>query len=160
MELLRRMRGALGNALAWGLAWTPAGALWAASPWGPGVSAIVGVMVEFGAMGFVAGGAFSVVLGLVENRRRLHELSLPRFAMWGAAGGLTMGLLVNTVGVFIQNVLGTPAPILSLGNLAVGGVLAVLSAGSAAGSLVIARRVSDPALPGVEGDRARIESGQ
>ena len=43
--------------------------------------------------GFVGGVIFSVVLGVAGRRRRFEELSLPRFAAWGAAGGVLLGLV-------------------------------------------------------------------
>ena len=43
-----------------------------------------------GAFGFVAGVIFSGVLGVVEGRRRFDQMSIPRFAAWGAAGGFLL----------------------------------------------------------------------
>ena len=94
----------------------------------------------FGAFGFVAGVAFSCVLGLVEGRSRFDQMSLPRFAGWGGIGGFLLAALF------------VPAVALSQGsaflaNLAVlGPVFALAGAGSAAGSLALARRAEDHEL--------------
>jgi hypothetical protein len=44
----------------------------------------------FGVLGFMAGVVFSVVLALSAGRRRFDQMSLPRFAGWGAVGGLLL----------------------------------------------------------------------
>ena len=67
-------------------------------------------------------------------------MSLPRFAVWGAVGGL---LLAATF-VLAVSLGGDPAFLQNL--LIVGPVFAVAAAGSAAGSLALARRAQDRAL--------------
>jgi len=135
---LKRLRGAIGMGLTWAAAWGGAGAI---------------VMLEFllvtgsrpdapfplmfGAFGFVAGVIFSGVLGLVEGRRRFDQMSLPRFAAWGAAGGF----LLSATFVLAVSLAGDPAFLLNL--VVVGPVFAVAAAGSAAGSLALARRAQD-----------------
>jgi len=94
----------------------------------------------FGVAGFVAGVLFSGVLGLVEGRRRFDQMSLPRFAAWGAAGGL----LLATTFVLAVSLSGDPAFLWNL--LLVGPLFAVAAAGSAAGSLALARRARDGEL--------------
>ena len=85
----------------------------------------------------VVGGAFfSVVLGVAERHRTFEEMSLPRFAGWGAVGGLLLAMLW----LFGSG----PPP--ALGEmLGTGVVMALMGAGSAAGSLALARR-ADPLL--------------
>ena len=95
------------------------------------VSALITLPVVFGVMGFMGGVAFSVVLGTAEGRRRLAEMSLPRFAAWGAVGGLLLSMLI----------LGSEA-----WTVVVPGVMALLGAASAAGSLALARRADDREL--------------
>ena len=91
----------------------------------------------FGAFGFVAGVTFSGVLGLVEGRRRFDQMALPRFAGWGAAGGF----LLSAIFVLAVALAEDPA---FLWNLVVlGPIFAVAGAGSAAGSLALARRAED-----------------
>jgi hypothetical protein len=127
---IRRLRGALGMGVAWGLAWFGAGmALLLVVGFG---AADVPFPLGFGALGFMAGIIFSVVLGLVEGRRSFDQMSLPRFAGWGAAGGLALAILfVGAVAIFGNDRL----PLLVLGP-----VFALAGAGSAAGSLLLARR--------------------
>jgi hypothetical protein len=88
----------------------------------------------FGGAGFFAGVIFSGVLGLVEGRRRFDQMSLPRFAAWGAAGGF----LLSAAFVLAVSLAGNPAFLWNL--LVVGPVFAIAAAGSAAGSLALARR--------------------
>ncbi len=100
---LRRIRGTVRMGLAWAVVWAGVGAivgvvaallgLDAAS--GIAEGAAVGVIV-----GFVAGATFSTVLGITEGRRRFDEMSLPRFALWGALGALLLsGLLMAAAGL-------------------------------------------------------------
>lgn len=90
----------------------------------------------FGLLGFLAGVTFSAVLGMVERRRRFEEMSVPRFALWGAVGGVLFSA------VFV--------PIASLGAgafLGLGALFGLSGAASAAGSLALARMAEDrPAL--------------
>src|SRR5678816_4432171 len=87
--------------------------------------------------GFVGGVLFSIVLGIVGRRRRFDQLSLPRFAAWGALGGLLLTLFpfaLVAVGLASLNV--SPWPVIAV----IGGPFIVLSAVSASVSLVFARR--------------------
>jgi hypothetical protein len=139
---LRRIRGAIGMGLTWAAAWSGAGMLTVlGSLLATGGRPDPPIPLVFGAFGFVAGVAFSGVLGLVEGRRRFDQMSLPRFAGWGAAGGF----LLSTTFVLAVALGGDPA---FLGNLLVlGPVFAVAGAGSAAGSLALARRAKQRISP-------------
>src|ERR1051325_11446602 len=92
---LRRIRGAIGMGLTWAAIWGGAGSLVTL-----GVGLATGSRPDapfplmFGAAGFVAGVIFSAVLGLAEGRRRFDQMSLPRFAAWGATGGLLLSATV------------------------------------------------------------------
>ncbi len=48
--------------------------------------------VFFAMCGFAGGTAFSVVLSVTEGRRRFDEMSLLRFAAWGAVGGFLLAM--------------------------------------------------------------------
>ena len=129
---LRRIRGAIGMGLTWAIAWFGAGL---------GLLLVVGFgaadvpfPIVFGVFGFLAGVTFSGVLGIVEGRRRFDQMSLPRFAAWGAVGGLLLS------GIF--------AWAAGLGGefLVLGPVFALSGAGSAAGSLALARMAEDREL--------------
>jgi hypothetical protein len=98
--------------------------------------------------GFVGGVLFSAVLGIAGRRRRFDELSLPRFAAWGAVGGLLLSLVPDTlcaVGLASRG----PEPTFGPWELAlvIGGPLMLLSAVSAAGSLALARVAERRELP-------------
>jgi len=130
---LRRIRGAIGMGLTWGAAWFVAGSV---PRWVFGVNTDAPLPLVFGLFGLFAGVVFSAVLALTEGRRTFDQMSLPRFAGWGAMGGLLLSAVFAKVG--------------SLGwgdLLALAPTLAVASAVSASGSLAIARRAARRELP-------------
>ncbi len=132
---LKRIRGAVGLGLSWAVAW--AGIFGIASMIGGeggGLENLLANLTTFGALGFIGGTVFSGVLGIAERRRTFAEMSLPRFAGWGAVGGLLIGVLIVGGAVF------APGP----GSVV--GLLTLLGAGSAAGSLALARRADDKEL--------------
>ena len=130
---LRRIRGAIGIGLTWALAWFGAGMLLLLIV-GFG-AADVPFPLFFGLLGFLAGVTFSGVLGMVERGRRFDQMSLPRFAGWGAVGGLLLS------GIFvIAAALGWDVFVV------LGPVFALSGAGSAAGSLALARRAEEREL--------------
>lgn len=140
---LRRLRGAIGMGLTWAAAWFGAGlALLLAVGVG---AADVPFPLFFGLLGFLAGVAFSGVLGLFESRRRLDQMSLPRFAAWGAMGGLVLtGCFSVAVALGGEPMWGEA--------LVLGPIFALAGATSAAGSLALARRASHRGLPDPDRD--------
>lgn len=138
----RRIRGAIKMGLTWAAAW-----------FGAGMIMLLGLLlltgstgadvpypIGFGIFGFFAGVTFSGVLGLLEGRRRFDQMSLPRFAGWGAAGGF----LLSAIFVSVVALGGDPA---FLRNLVVlGPVFATAGAGCAAGMLALARRAEEREL--------------
>lgn len=149
---LKRVRGAIGMGLLWALLWAPVGVL---------IGLIVDpdgsmdeMWVAVGAYpGFVGGVIFAAVLGIVAGRRRFDELSLTRFAIWGAVAGLLVGLLPFVVGAPSG---GHPQPLLAA---AVVGSITLLSAVSAAGSLALARRAERRQLGSAGGGVPQAEGG-
>ncbi len=136
---LRRARGAIGMGLTWAAAWFGAGMLMMLGflLLTGSTGADVPYPLGFGAFGFVAGVTFSGVLGIVEGRRRFDQMSLARFAGWGAVGGFLLSAIFVVVVALVED----PA---FLGNLVVlGPVFSAAGAGSAAGVLVLARRAED-----------------
>ena len=95
--------------------------------------------------GFICGGTFSAVLSITEGQRRFDQMSLPRFALWGAVGGGAVGALLTTV-------IGWGTPTL-LANIA---ILGLMGAASAAGSLAVARASDDRELLDAGEDVARV----
>jgi hypothetical protein len=130
---LRRIRAAVTMGLMWAVPWAI-------------VAVLIGLVVDpdesmdemwplIGAYpGFLGGVLFSIVLAIAERRRNLSELSVRRFGAWGAAAGLTIGVL--------PFMLGTPSAEIHVARLAtvVIGSFTLMSAASAAGSLALARR--------------------
>jgi hypothetical protein len=139
-QWVKRVRGALGMGLTWAVAGSGAGAIISLGfvvRTGSRPDAPFPIML--GALGFVAGVAFSGVLRLVEGRRRFDQMSLSRFAAWGAGVGLALS------GIFFLAVSrGDPAFLRYF--VVVGPVVAVAAAGCAAGSLALARRAHDREL--------------
>lgn len=128
--------------LTWAVGWAPIGAvlgfvLWAIH--GPPLT-LMQVMTlnatTLGVLGFVGGTIFSILLRLGEGSSSFDKLTLPRFAAWGAVGGLLLGGLAVTAGLWGAS--GIP-----LIGVAVAGAATLLGAGSAAGSLALARQAND-----------------
>jgi hypothetical protein len=140
---LRRIRGALGIGVAWALVWFGAGMalLLVVGP----DAADVPFPLGFGLLGFLAGITFSGILGIVEGRRSFDQLSLPRFAGWGALGGLLFsGIFVLAAGLGGEAFLG------------LGAVFALSGAACAAGSLALARRAEDRESLGADAAEAGL----
>jgi hypothetical protein len=140
---LRRIRGAIGMGFTWAAAWFAAGFV---PRWVFGINSDLPFPLLFGGLGFIAGATFSGLLVLTEGRRRFDQMSLPRFAAWGAMGGLLLSAL------FIRGA--------SLGwgeVLAISTTFAVACAACASGSLALARRAIRRELPDIRGDTAEAE---
>lgn len=137
---LRRVRGAIGVGITWGAAWAVAGFVLAVATH---FEADAPFPLIFGVLGFVAGVMFSAVLALTQGRRRFDQMSLPRFAGWGAIGGLLLSALF------------AKAASLAWGDvLAIAPTFALASAVCASGSLAIARRAARRELPSDRWDPA------
>lgn len=143
---LRRVRGAIGM----GLTWAVGGALvgfgieLVHNIWPNPLGSLLDIWpAALAYPAFVGGLVFSTVLGIAGRRRRFDELSIPRFAAWGAVGGLVVSLLPGAMaatGLVTLNV--------SLWQLtaALVGPLTLGSATAAAGSLALARMAGDQEL--------------
>jgi hypothetical protein len=146
---LRRIRGAIGMGLIWALAWFGAGiALLLVVGFG---AADVPFPLGFGMLGFFAGVTFSVVLVILEGRRGFDQLSLPRFAAWGAAGGLLLSVMFVLAAAALAEGTAFIRNLVFLGPL-----FAVAGAASAAGSLALARMAEDRALPSAGAHLAEV----
>ena len=140
---LRRIRGAIGIGFTWGAAWSVAGLVLAAVT---GFKADAPFPLVFGVLGFSAGVIFAAFLALTEGRRRFDQMSLPRFAVWGATGGLLLSA------VFAK------AASLGWGDvLVIAPTFALASAVCASGSLAVARRAASRELPEIPGGIAAGE---
>lgn len=152
---LRRIRGAVGMGVTWAFAWALTGLLIGVTSrifpgrlWDRVFAVFDAPLPALAIPGFVGGAIFSIVLGIAGRRRRFEQLSLPRFAAWGAVGGLLLslvpaGMAAVRLATFEVEVWRFTATI--------AGPLIVLSALSAAGSLALARwgerRPDDRTLP-------------
>jgi hypothetical protein len=124
---ITRIRAVAGMGILWAIGWAVIGG-----------AVMEGILDRHGAIldmwpqtlaiaGFLGGAVFATVLGIVASRRRFDELSIFRFGVWGALAGLIVGgLLVAT---------GAGALIIV--------PLTVLCAGSASGSLALARKARE-----------------
>lgn len=97
-RILRWIRGALGNALAWGITWAGFGLLFGA------ISAISrpyilpylpGYALMFGAIGALFGGSFAAFISANFRGGSVDELSPGRFAFGGALVTIPFTLLLN-----------------------------------------------------------------
>ena len=140
---LRRIRGAIGMGFTWGAAWSGAGIVLAVVT---RFQADAPFPLVFGVLGFFAGVMFSAFLALTEGRRRFDQMSLPRFAAWGATGGLLLSALFARAVSFGWGDLLVIAP-----------TFALASAVCASGSLAVARRAVSRALPDVRRDAGEAE---
>src|SRR5215212_11698407 len=123
---LGRIRGAIGMGLLWGAAWSAVGMV---PRWIFGFNADVPFPLVFELLGFIAGVTFFGLLVLTEGRRTFDQMSLPRFAGWGAIGG------------FLLSGLFTRAASLGWGDvLAIAPAFTLASAVCASGTLALARR--------------------
>jgi hypothetical protein len=139
---LQRIRGAVGIGLTWAAGWAPVGAI---AGWVIGMflgfplgAVTANYALMFGVLGFIGGTIFSTVLSLADGRRSFDQLSLPRFVAWGALGGLFLGGLAVSA-----EVLGAGPTML---GAVITGASTLLGAGSAAGTLVIAKAAHSQAM--------------
>ena len=140
---LRRIRGAIGMGFTWAAAWAVAGMV---PRWLFGFNTDVPFPLVFGVLGFIAGVMFSGLLMLTEGRRGFEQLTLPRFAAWGAVGGVLLSAIFTRAA--------------SLGwadALAIAPTFAVASAICASGSLALARRAGMRELRDISGDSAETK---
>ena len=140
---LRRIRGAIGMGFTWAAAWFAVGGI---PRWIFGIDSDLPFPILFGALGFIAGVTFSGLLMLTEGRRRFDQMSLPRFAGWGAVGGLLLSAL------FVSGASYGGGEILAISTM-----FATACAACAAGSLAVARRAVRRELPDVGEDPPRID---
>ena len=152
----RRIRGAFLMGLTWAAGWAFIGfVLEAIDNLVPGLPIVsdgdIWPMV-LGIPGFIAGAAFSIVLGVAAGNRKFDELSLPRFTAWGAVGGLLLGGLL--VALRVSNA-GPPEAWWQVALVL--GPPTLLSALSACATLALARRARERALPRGGDDQGLLE---
>ena len=151
-NIVRRLRGVVGNAVVWGAAWSAcalvvfaglkvAGMLPASTIW---LDSIL-IAARFGFAGGIVGGVFSLVVGLLYHGRRLSEISAVRF---GIGGGVLAGLFVPTFLTAARLLSGDG--FLTLEGILLNGSLSALFGGVAAGASLKLAQHADPLLGGVK----------
>ncbi len=132
----RRIRGALGMGVVWGVAFGLVGGIVARFP---GMNGDLPLPLLFAPLGFATGVIFSGVMVAMTRRRNLAQLTMSRFAAWGATSGVLLSSLF-VVGATLRG-----ANVLSEFLLFGPGLIAAGTL-SAAGSLALARRGSGAEL--------------
>lgn len=140
----RRVRGAIGMGLLWAAGGVLVGGMIELiMNILPGSDLFLGVDIWPAALaipGFIGGVAFSMLIWLVEGRRKFEELTLPRFALWGGIVGFLTGVL-----------LGIPVVATFAG--------AIVGSGCAVGSLALARAAKKREALGEGGDPPPLTPG-
>ena len=160
---LRRIRGAVGMGLTWAAGWALVGLLIGATsrllpglPWDAFFEVFDAPLPALAIPGFFGGAFFSMVLGIAARRRRFAELSLPRFAAWGAVGGLLLTLFpFALVAVGLASTEGSDLGAWQIIG-AISGPFILLSAVSATGSLMLARKAEKRELLEASEDVAEV----
>lgn len=133
-SLLRRLRGALGNALTWSVTWFVGAVMlsplivWA-TPW-----SVLRFVVSMPWLGALAGVGFSVYLGAVARRTLLPDLRSGRIAL---GAGSVMGMATLAIGVAVSALSGNPLPWVGASALAL--FVGTLSGASALASVRLAQ---------------------
>jgi hypothetical protein len=150
---LRRIRGAAFTGLTWAVAWAVAGVMIGVAskllpflPWDAYFRVFDAPLPAMGLPGFFGGVFFSIVLGIAGRQRKFRDLSLARFAVWGALGGVLLILFpfaLAAVGLASLN--GTTADQWRAVSV-ISAPFILLSTGSAVGSLMLAKKSEEQAL--------------
>ncbi len=147
----RYLRGAVGMGLTWAVGLAIVAVLievfdavfLGGSAWDILLAPLLGAF-----FGFIGGGVFSVALAVAGRRRSFDEMSLPRFAAWGA---LVPSLIIVALEAYWPSgTLYTPS------GLGFTTVLALMGAGFSAGTLALARKAEDRELLEAGADVAEV----
>ncbi len=140
-------------AVLWALVWAPFGALVAylgrpswdligvPQPSGMILKVITRGAISFSFFGAINGVIFAALLAFVERRRSVENLTFVRFSIWGALGSIVLPAAVVLTDRFLS---GPSGSFFILPWV----LIAMLGAGCAAGTLLVARRAT--ALPSAE----------
>ena len=154
-NIVRHLAGAAKNAVVWGGAWfglaftTVIGlrTIGVVVPPEIGVVDAIGMAIRVGIVGGMAGGAFATFISLFYRGRRLSEISLPGFALGGAAVGELFVLLFFALPSLVT---GDAFPPLDdiLSDLVIAAVFGGIAAGA---SMWLAQRAETPSIEGPDG---------
>ncbi len=157
------MRGAFGMGVTWALGWGLMGigigvlsVLTPFLPWEIYFRAFDAPAPALAVPGFFYGAGFSIVLGIVGRNRRFADLSMPRFAAWGALSGVLVPAVLLG--------LGEPSPSggagVDWGRLAfMAGTLGLFSTLSAMSTLALAQRAERGESLDANGATAALSTG-
>ena len=148
---LRRIRGSIMMGLTWAVGWgLLGGVMELLANFIPPLNVVDMWIQGLAIPGFVAGAVFAMVLQVAGRGRKVSELSLPRFAAWGAAGGLLLG-----GSLFLLSAASSGFPELWLRTAVILSTLTAVSAASATATLALARMGEEPGSldPGAAQDR-------
>jgi len=140
-ELLHRLRGIIGTALVWAVVWLPLGELLVLYRNSQSVECFACARASFvlaiwTGWGAFSGAVFATVLMITERRHSFADLSIRRFALWGALGAVSVPAAIT-----VWDVTNFAGPYPDWGFASVAMTLsALLGAGCAAGTLALARR--------------------
>ena len=153
-NLFRRLRGALGNATVWAATWFLAAFPLHVLYWvvgirpGPFWERALGIMMNYGGIGFLAGGVFSLYLGVVGRNQRLRKLRAGRI---GLGSALTVGAVIPAIVEFFGD------PQISLVSaIMIYSTIGVFAGGTALAQVKLAQR----ALTAGEGSPEELESAE
>jgi divalent metal cation (Fe/Co/Zn/Cd) transporter len=160
-NLSRKIRGAMGNAVTWAVAWFGGsfvafgalGLLGVVPPIGLGV--LVGLALNVGVTGFLAGAGFSLFLGTTYRNRRLEDIRAGSIALRGAAVAALVAPALSTVAV------GLGASGIGMGFLAANAIgAAVLGGLTAGGTVALAQRSARQLASSASADESHLLDGQ
>ena len=147
-NLFRRLRGALGNAVVWGITWFLAAFPLHALYWvfgirpGPFWERALGIMLNYGGIGFLAGGVFSLYLSIVGRRQGLRELKPGRI---GLGSAITVGVVIPGLVWYFGD------PQISLVSwIMISSTIGAFAGGTALAQVALAQRALEAAEDGPE----------
>ncbi len=164
--ILKKLRGALGIALTWAVAWAVAGvALVAviyvsADPWPdalPFWEFARSSVFRFGLYGLMSGALFSGALATIHRRRKLGELKPAWVGLWGGSAGFLISMGVTGVAFATGGIPSSEVPLGAIA-LATSIMFGGIGAATAVGTIMFAQKgvkeieSSDP-IPATEGPR-------
>ena len=168
--ILKKLRGALGIALTWAVAWAVAGVALVTliyvsveGPWPdefPFWEFARSSVFRFGLYGLMSGALFSGALATIHHRRTLSELKPAWVGLWGGLAGFLISIGVLGVAFATGGIPSSAGP---LGAIALGVsiIYGGIGAATAVGTIVLAQagtreiESSDP-VPAIEGPRISV----
>lgn len=158
-NLLRRVRGLVGNALIWGIGWAGVafvvfGAMALVGNGAHGILDALRAAAMFGVMGAISGTVFSTWIAWRYRGRRLSEISWLRF---GVGGGILTGLFVPSW-IVVMRFLSGDAP-LAFQHLFTNGLVGLAFGGASAAVTMKVAQLAEKLGGGGGTEPALLDSG-